>query len=180
MTLRPNGPFTPSLLPVFPYSRPGRCLTRKTKPIIRAVNHPAVDTPKTWRLVCLTKFLSWSASSVDSWLPMDATSLHKVPFKRSTQTKSTSKCHLLVCIGKPHGIYLLVICLPSRSYVFLNQELMNPSTFAGCRGGSNALDDGWVHKLISWHVVERNLKRRLNTYVYAVRTVLLCPPVYIP
>ena len=57
--------------------------------------------------------------------------------------------------------HVVFICLlsvsPSRSYVFLNQELMNPSTLPDAEEAQTLLDDGWVHKLISWHVVERNL-----------------------
>lgn len=102
--------------------------------------------------------LSWSASSVESWLPMDATSLNKVPFKRSTQAKINLKM-------SPHSLYVenhvVFICLlsvsPSRSYVFLEQELMNPSTLPDAKEAQTSLDDGWVHKLISWRVNERNL-----------------------
>ena len=74
---------------------------------------------------------------------MDATSLNKVPFKRSTQAKINLKM-------SPHSLYVenhvVFICLlsvsPSRSYVFLEQELMNPSTLPDAKEAQTSLDDG--------------------------------------
>lgn len=85
--------------------------------------------------------------------------------------------------------HVLFICLlsvsPSRSYVFLEQGLMNPSTLPDAEEAQMLLDDGWVRKLISWRVVERNLggcKEKIEylcirsensalvpTYIYPIR-----------